>query len=85
MIHVQEFKKIEYEWDVVINGKKVLPRYAFVNQRDWFSHLKKLGHPKLNRAFEILDQVPSNSIRYRELSNHLYKRLLEKLVEWNEK
>lgn len=75
----------EMNWDVVINGLVVHPRYAYTTRQFWYDHLATLGHEKINAALERLYSVPKTSSRYQPLSDYLYKRLLDKLEEWNEK
>ena len=74
----------ECRWTIVINGKNVLPRYAYINRQDWYNHLETLGHKKINAALKKLYSIPKTSSRYQPLSDYLYNRLLDKLEEWSD-
>ena len=47
----------EYSWSVVVNGKRVAPRYAFHNRHDWYSHLLTLEHNGITEAINILRNI----------------------------
>jgi len=69
----------EYEIkDCFLFGLHITPRFAYVSREDWYDYLKTFNHPKLEKAFSHLEKHNKNGLNYKWLSDHLYKRLIEK-------